>query len=126
MNDHVLLNSLNELGEKIRCEALSSILMISPNEFNKYNNTWAWMQDSTYHMTLNREFCIKNVMILQLEIATFYERQKYVICIFYTKQRTDWFEKNYLYEKIWVFDFSTLALVCMMQISGAWHALQFS
>ena len=41
MSDHVLLNLLNELGKKIRYEALSSILMISPNEFNKYNNTWA-------------------------------------------------------------------------------------
>ena len=39
------------------------------------------------------------------------------------KQRIYWFEKNYLYEKIWVFDFSKLALVCMVKISGAWHAV---
>ena len=29
-----------------------SILSISPNEFNKFNNTGAQMQDSIYHMTL--------------------------------------------------------------------------
>ena len=49
---HVLLNLLNELGKKIRCEALPSILSVFPNEFNKFNNTGARMQDSTYHMTL--------------------------------------------------------------------------
>ena len=52
MNAHVLLNSLNELGEKIRCEALSSILSIFSNEFNKFSNTGARMQASVYHMTL--------------------------------------------------------------------------
>ena len=31
MSAHVLLNLLNELGEKIRCEALSSILLVFPN-----------------------------------------------------------------------------------------------
>ena len=39
MSAHVLLNLLNKLGEKIRCEALLSILLIFPNEFNKFNNT---------------------------------------------------------------------------------------
>ena len=39
------------------------------------------------------------------------------------EQRKNWVEKNYLFEKIWVFDFSKLALVCTMKISGAWHAL---
>ena len=34
MSAHVLLNLLNELGGKIRCEALPSILSVSPNEFN--------------------------------------------------------------------------------------------
>ena len=52
MSAHVLLNLLNELGEKIRCEALPSILSVFPNEFNKFNNTGARMQDSIYHMTL--------------------------------------------------------------------------
>ena len=41
MIGHVLLNLLNELGENIRCEALPSILSISSNEFNKFNNTGA-------------------------------------------------------------------------------------
>ena len=49
---YVLLNLLNELWEKIRCEALQSILTISSNEFNKFNKTGARMQDSIYHMTL--------------------------------------------------------------------------
>ena len=60
---HVLLNLLNELGEKIRCEALPSILSFFPDEFNKFNNTGARMQDSIYHMTLKShfisKFCIK-------------------------------------------------------------------
>ena len=34
MSAHVLLNLLNELGKKIRCEALPSILSVLPNEFN--------------------------------------------------------------------------------------------
>ena len=52
MSAHVLLNLLNELGEKIRCEAFS-------NEFNKFNNTGARMQDSIYHMTLKSYFISK-------------------------------------------------------------------
>ena len=63
MNAHVLLNLLNELGERIRCEALPSILSVFPNEFNKFNNTGARMQDCIYHMTLKShffsKFCIK-------------------------------------------------------------------
>ena len=50
MSAHVLLNLLNKLGKKIRCEAMSSILSVFPNEFNKFNNTGAQMQDSIYHM----------------------------------------------------------------------------
>ena len=34
MNAHVLLNLLNKLGKKIRCEALPSILPVFPNLFN--------------------------------------------------------------------------------------------
>ena len=42
MSAHVLLNLLNELGKKIRYQAfLPSILLIFPNEFNKFNNTGA-------------------------------------------------------------------------------------
>ena len=46
MSAHVLLNLLNKLGKKIRCEALSSILLVSPNKLNKVNNTGARMQGS--------------------------------------------------------------------------------
>ena len=52
MSAHILLNLLNELSEKIKCEALSSILSFSHNEFNKFNNTGARIQDSIYHKTL--------------------------------------------------------------------------
>ena len=32
MSAHVLLNLLNKLGKKIRCEAVPSILSVFPNE----------------------------------------------------------------------------------------------
>ena len=41
---------LNELGKKIRAEALSGILSVFPNELNKFNNTRVRMQDSIYHV----------------------------------------------------------------------------
>ena len=56
MSAHVLLTLLNELGKKIRCEALPSILPIFRNELNKFNNTGARMQDTVYHMTLKSHF----------------------------------------------------------------------
>ena len=59
MSAHVLLNLLNKLGKKIRCEALPSILSVFPNKFNKFNNTGAPMQDSIYHMTLKSHFISK-------------------------------------------------------------------
>ena len=40
MSAHVLLNSLNELGKKVRCEA-PSILSDFPNNFIGFNNTGA-------------------------------------------------------------------------------------
>ena len=59
MSVHVLLNVLNELGKMIRCEALPNILSIFPNEFNKFNNTGARMQDSVYRMSLKSHFISK-------------------------------------------------------------------
>ena len=57
MSAHVLLNLLNSLGGK------AEHLIFSPNEFNKFNNTGARMQDSIYHMTLKlifvSKFCTK-------------------------------------------------------------------
>ena len=41
MSAHVLLNLLNELGKKIRCEAVPSILSVFPNDCNKFNNVGA-------------------------------------------------------------------------------------
>ena len=59
MNAHVLLNLLNELWKKLRCEAMPSILSVFPNEFNKFSNTGALMQDCVYHMTLKSHFISK-------------------------------------------------------------------
>ena len=66
MSPHVLLNSLNELGKKIKMRGLPSILSFFRNEFNKFNNRRARMLDSIYHMTntLKYHFWHKNVMIL--------------------------------------------------------------
>ena len=36
---HVLLNLLNELGNRDQMRGLSSILSLFRNEFNKFNNT---------------------------------------------------------------------------------------
>ena len=41
MSAHVLLNLLNELGQKIRCKGVPSILSVFPNKFNKFNNIGA-------------------------------------------------------------------------------------
>ena len=53
MSAHVLLNLLNEFGNKMR--GLPSILQVYLfcNEFNKFNNTRARMLDSIYHMKLS-------------------------------------------------------------------------
>ena len=56
MSAHVLLNVLNELGKKIRCKTMPSILSVFPNKFCKFNKTGARMQDSVYHMTLKLQF----------------------------------------------------------------------
>ena len=52
MNAHVLLNVLNESGKRDKMQGLPSILSLSHNDFNKFNNTRARMLDSIYHMTL--------------------------------------------------------------------------
>ena len=52
MSIHVLLNLLNELGERYKMRGLSSFLSLFHNEFNEFNNTRARMLDSIYHMPL--------------------------------------------------------------------------
>ena len=91
MSAHELFNLFNKLGEKIRCETLTSILSISPNKFNKSTNTGARMRDSIIcHITLKwhliRDFHIK---LLPLEKTTFLWTSTHnitehikVICIF--------------------------------------------
>ena len=59
---HVLLNLLNELRKTKRCEVFS-------NEFNKFNNIGAQMQDSIYHMTLKSHF-ISNFVLKRHDFAT--------------------------------------------------------
>ena len=59
MSTHVLLNLLNELGKKMRCEAVPSILLVFPNEYNKFNKSGARMEDSISHMTLKSHFISK-------------------------------------------------------------------
>ena len=80
MSAHVLLNLLNEIGKKIRCEAFSSILSVFPNEFNKFNNTGARMQDSIYHMTVQShfigQFCTKTSRFRQQKTRSFYGPQR--------------------------------------------------
>ena len=68
MSAHVLLNSLNKLGEEIKC--LPNILSYFRNEFNKFNNTGARMLDCIYHMTLN-----------SFEIAFFARKIKLIFAI---------------------------------------------
>ena len=80
MSVHVLLNLLNELGEKISCETLPSILSVFPNEFNKFNNTGARMQDSIYHVSLKSrfisKFCTKTSRFRHYKTRRFYGRQR--------------------------------------------------
>ena len=76
MSTPAVLNlSVNELGKKFQSEALP----ISPNEFYKFNNTRARMQDSIYLMTqkshLNSPFPHQNIRCPPLENGTSYGRQ---------------------------------------------------
>ena len=59
MSAHILLNLLKELGKKIRCNVVPSILLVFPPTRNKFNNTGARMQASIYHMTLKSHFISK-------------------------------------------------------------------
>ena len=67
MNDHVLLNLLDQLGKSDKMQGLPSILSFFPKEFNKFNNAGAQMLDCTYHMTLklfkNRIFGVKTLRL---------------------------------------------------------------
>ena len=44
MSAHILLNLSNKLGKRDKAFYLFFL-----NKFNKFNNTGAWMLDSTYH-----------------------------------------------------------------------------
>ena len=47
----VLLNLLNEFGNRDKMLSLTSILSLLRNEFNNFNNTRARMLDYIHHMT---------------------------------------------------------------------------
>ena len=51
MRAHVLLNLLNEYGQRDKMLGLPSILSLFRSEFNKFNNTRARLFDFIYHMT---------------------------------------------------------------------------
>ena len=51
MSEHVLLDLLNELRKRDKCEAYWAFCHFR-NKFNKFNNTGARMLDSIYHMIL--------------------------------------------------------------------------
>ena len=80
MNAHVLLNILNELGEKNKMRDYAEHLIGFPNSFNKFNNTGARVQDSIYHMTLKshfiRKFCMETLRFRQSKTRRFYGRQR--------------------------------------------------
>ena len=46
MSAQVVLNLLNELGKSDKMRGLPTILLLFPNELNKFNNTGAQMLDS--------------------------------------------------------------------------------
>ena len=68
MSAHVLLNLLDELGKKIRCEDLPSVFSVFPNEFNKFSNTGARMQDSIYRLTL-KSYLLTNLALKHHDFA---------------------------------------------------------
>ena len=73
MSAHVLLNLLNELGNRDKMRGLPSILSLFRNSFNKFNNTRAQMLDSIYHM-IKSHFRRKSVLILPLCMQRCYGR----------------------------------------------------
>ena len=50
MSTPVLLNLLNEMGKKIKCEACPAFHCFFSNKVNKFINTRVQIFDSTYHM----------------------------------------------------------------------------
>ena len=59
MSAIVLLNSLNELEKKMKCEACRTFYIFFRNEINQFNDTLARMLDSIYHIRLK---LIKNII----------------------------------------------------------------
>ena len=76
MSVHVLLNLLNELGERDKMRGLPGILSLLRNEFNKFNNTRSQM--SLFIIYFEISFLPQNVIILSLCTQRFYERHKNV------------------------------------------------
>ena len=52
MSSHVLMNSLNGLGERDKMRGLPCIVSLFRTECNKLNNTGVRMLDSIYPMTI--------------------------------------------------------------------------
>ena len=60
----------------IRCKAVSSILSVFSNEFNKFSNTGAQVQDSIYYVTLKSHF-ISNFALKRHDFAI---RKRLFLC----------------------------------------------
>ena len=77
MSAHVLLNSSNELGKEIKCEACLAFYLFR-NEFNKFNNTGTNVRfylSYDVKITLKLHFrrynfchCVRNVV---MDVITF-------------------------------------------------------
>ena len=68
MSAYVLLKLLNELGKKIRCEAMPSILIVSPTCLKNSINQEYEIQDSVYHMTLIYHLAKALVLIMGSQV----------------------------------------------------------
>ena len=56
MSDQLVIFPFKRVGEKDKMRGCVEHVIGFPNEFNKFNNTGARMQDSIYHMTLKSHF----------------------------------------------------------------------
>ena len=54
-----IIEFIKRVGEKDKMRGFAKHFIVFPNEFNKFNNSGARMQDSIYHMTLKSHFISK-------------------------------------------------------------------
>ena len=80
MSARVIFNLLNEFGQNDKMRGFVEILSFFPNDFNKFKNTWARVQDSIYNMTLKSyfisDFCTKKRQHFAIEKRDVYCRRQ--------------------------------------------------